>query len=69
MFIPRVAIVSGLLALALWFQAPAIIDDIETKTFDRQRDRDAPKRPTAWLPTARVATAWQAMVTGQPFDK
>jgi len=25
--------------------------------------------PTAWLPTERVARAWQAMVTGQPFER
>jgi poly(3-hydroxybutyrate) depolymerase len=25
--------------------------------------------PTAWLPSERVARAWQAMVTGQPFER
>jgi hypothetical protein len=43
------------------------LGDFETKTFDKQGDRDPPNRPTAWLPTARVAAAWQAMVTEKPF--
>ena len=25
--------------------------------------------PTAWLPTERVARAWQALVTAQPFQR
>jgi hypothetical protein len=28
-----------------------------------------PQTPTAWLPTERVAKAWQAVVTGRPFEQ
>jgi len=45
------------------------LGDLQAKTFAPQGDRDAPNRPTAWLPTARVATAWQAMVTEKPFER
>jgi hypothetical protein len=31
-------------------------------------DLPVPANPAAWLPTARVARAWQALVTGTPFD-
>jgi hypothetical protein len=24
--------------------------------------------PTSWLPTERIARAWQAVVTGKPLD-
>ena len=29
----------------------------------------APNHPTAWLPTLRVARAWQALVTETPFER
>jgi poly(3-hydroxybutyrate) depolymerase len=32
-------------------------------------DTKAPATPTAWLPTERVAKAWQAVITGKPFDQ
>jgi poly(3-hydroxybutyrate) depolymerase len=43
------------------------IGDFEAKTFAPQGEHDAPNRPTAWLPTARLAAAWQSMVTEKPF--
>lgn len=43
------------------------LGDYQTKTFEKQGERDAPNPPTAWLPTARVAAAWQAMVSDTPF--
>ncbi len=42
------------------------IGDLKTKIFDAAGNGPAPAVPTAWLPTARVARAWQAMVTGTP---
>jgi len=45
------------------------LGDFQTRTFASQGDHDAPNRPTAWLPTARVAAAWQAMVTEKPFER
>ena len=43
------------------------IGDLKAKTFQPASDV-APSVPTAWLPTERVAKAWQAMVTEKPFD-
>jgi hypothetical protein len=42
------------------------IGDLSAKTFVAVGD-SAPPRPTAWLPTERVARAWQAVVTEAPF--
>ena len=44
------------------------VGDLKAKTFEAMADRSAPNVPTAWLPTARVARAWQALVTGKPFE-
>jgi len=41
--------------------------DIKSKTF-QAAESGAPNHPTAWLPTLRVARAWQALVTGEPFE-
>jgi poly(3-hydroxybutyrate) depolymerase len=41
------------------------LGDFKTKTFQKQGDTKVPGDPTAWLPTLRVAQAWQAMVSGQ----
>ena len=43
------------------------IGDLKTKTFQPVGDA-APSVPTAWLPTERVAKAWQAMATEKPFE-
>jgi dienelactone hydrolase len=45
-----------------------ILGDLAARTF-RPVGPGAPTGPTAWLPTERVARAWQAMVTGQPFER
>jgi poly(3-hydroxybutyrate) depolymerase len=45
------------------------IGDFKTKTFQAMGDGRAPGVPTAWLPTERVARAWQAMVTEKPFEQ
>ena len=44
------------------------LGDISTRTIAPAATA-TPGSPTAWLPTERVARAWQAMVTGQPFDR
>ena len=44
------------------------LGDIRLKTFQPAADLPAPGNPTAWLPTAQVARAWQALVAGTPFD-
>lgn len=42
---------------------PGFLGDFKTKTFQAIGDA-APKDPTAWLPTERVARAWEDMVRG-----
>jgi poly(3-hydroxybutyrate) depolymerase len=44
------------------------LGDLTSKTI-RPAAAGAGTGPTAWLPTERVARAWQAMVTAQPFEK
>lgn len=48
-------------------EKPAFIGDFKTKTFAPTTDGPAPGFPTAWLPSDRVARAWQAIQTNQPF--
>jgi hypothetical protein len=45
------------------------LGDLKAKTFQPFGATDAPNFPTAWLPTERVARAWQSMVTEKPFEK
>ncbi len=45
------------------------LGDPKSKTFRPISDGSAPNYPTAWLPSVRVARAWLAMVTEQPFDR
>lgn len=44
------------------------LGDPHTRTFQAAGAGKAPDYPTAWLPTERVARAWQAVVAEQPFD-
>ena len=44
------------------------IGDLTGRTAQKQNDGPAPNVPTAWLPTARTARAWEALVTDKPFD-
>jgi poly(3-hydroxybutyrate) depolymerase len=44
------------------------IGDLKTGTFQPAAGLKPPGAPTAWLPTERVARAWQAMVTDKPFE-
>lgn len=44
---------------------PGFIGDFKTKSFQPIGDTP-PKDPTAWLPTERVARAWQDMVSSKP---
>jgi poly(3-hydroxybutyrate) depolymerase len=43
------------------------IGDLSAHTFAPLGDAKVPGYPTAWLPSERVAKAWQAMVTEQPL--
>jgi poly(3-hydroxybutyrate) depolymerase len=45
------------------------IADLKNKTFRPADGAPAATEDTAWLPTERVARAWQAMVTDKPFER
>ena len=48
-------------------ESSGFLGDLKAKTFQKQTAA-APNYPTAWLPTSRVARAWQSMVTEQPIE-
>jgi hypothetical protein len=43
------------------------LGDLKARTFQKQGDANAPNYPTAWLPTLRLAQAWEALLTEKPF--
>lgn len=43
-----------------------VLGDIKARTFHAVGEEPIPNYPTAWLPTTRVAEAWQAVVTEKP---
>lgn len=45
------------------------IGDLTAVTFQPVATSPAPTIPTAWLPTERIARAWQAVVTAKPFEQ
>jgi hypothetical protein len=45
------------------------LGDFKAKTVAPLGDGKVPNYPTAWLPTERVAKAWQALVTEQPIQR
>jgi dienelactone hydrolase len=55
--------------LRLIAEKDGFLGDLKAKTYQPAGATGAPNSPTAWLPTERVARAWQAMVTEKPFDK
>lgn len=59
---------NGQRALRPLTEREGFLGDIRLKTFQPMADLPVPGNPTAWLPTARVARAWQALVAGTPFD-
>lgn len=50
-------------------ESSGYLGDLTTHTFKLLGDAKVPGVPTAWLPSERVAKAWQAMVTEQPSDR
>jgi hypothetical protein len=48
-------------------ESSGFLGDLKARTF-QQQTAAAPNYPTAWLPTNRVARAWQALVTEQPIE-
>ena len=49
-------------------ESSGFLGDLKAKTFSKQTGA-ASNVPTAWLPTERVAQAWQALVTEKPFEQ
>jgi poly(3-hydroxybutyrate) depolymerase len=49
-------------------ESAGFLGDFKSKMTRAVADSATPNYPTAWLPTARVARAWQAMVTERPFE-
>ena len=50
-------------------EGSGFLGDPKARTFRAVGEGVAPNYPTAWLPTLRVARAWQALVTEKPFDR
>ena len=44
------------------------IADLKARTFQPAAEAPARTERTAWLPTLAIAKAWQAVVTGKPFE-
>ncbi|HYM21608.1 MAG TPA: hypothetical protein VEU08_00290 [Vicinamibacterales bacterium] len=42
--------------------------DVKSGDIQPVADSKAPTTPVAWLPNARIAQAWQAVITGKPFS-
>ena len=53
--------------LKLLVEKSGFLGDLKAKTFKAMGDSAAPNYPTAWLPTARTANAWQSILTEKPF--
>jgi dienelactone hydrolase len=45
------------------------LGDPKSRSFHAMSEGNAPNYPTSWMPTERVARAWAAMLTEQPFDR
>jgi len=45
------------------------IGDLKAFTFAPVATSPAPTVPTSWLPTERIARAWQAVMTAKPFEQ
>ena len=50
-------------------EASGFLGDQHSKTVKAVSAGPAPNYPVGWLPTERVARAWQAMVTEKPFEQ
>lgn len=58
---------SGSNALRPIVESSGYLGDLKAKTFQKITG-PTPNYPTAWLPTARAARAWESLVTEKPFD-
>jgi poly(3-hydroxybutyrate) depolymerase len=60
-------LVDGVSPLKPLAEKSGFLGDFKAKTFQPIGEQAAPNYPTAWLPSERVAKAWQAMVSERPF--
>jgi len=58
---------TGTDGLAALSERSGFIGDVKAHTVQPMADAAAPSVPTAWLPTLRIARAWEAVVAGKPF--
>lgn len=49
-------------------ESSGFLGDSKTRTVRRVGNGDVSSYPTAWLPTVRVAKAWEALLTEKPFE-
>lgn len=64
---PPMSASKDLPALKSLAERSGFLGDLKSRTFQAVGDGGAPNHPTAWLPTPRVARAWQALATETPF--
>jgi hypothetical protein len=55
-------------ALRAMSEKDGFVADLKTKTFQSAGASAPADHSTSWLPTERVARAWQAMETGRDFE-
>jgi dienelactone hydrolase len=56
-------------ALKPFIEKAGYLGDPKSKSFHAMSEGKAPNYPASWMPTERVARAWAAMLTEQPFDQ
>jgi len=64
--LPETTVSSQPVTLSAISESSGFLGDLKTKTTQKQAGA-APNYPTAWLPTARVARMWEAMINERPF--
>ncbi len=64
----RLRVTPGSTVLKPLDEKDGFIGDLDQKTYKAMGEGRAPNAPTAWMPTERVAKAWRAIVTGEPFE-
>lgn len=50
-------------------EGSGFLGDRKTQTTWKHGEADAPSYPTSWLPTARIANAWEALLTERTFEQ
>lgn len=65
--LPETAAANGRADLKPLEIASGYFGSMTTFTFEPAAGAEAPRVPMAWLPTERVATAWQKVRRGEPF--